>query len=170
MKKIITVEPVKRSKVNRSIPNIKKRRVAGYARVSTDQEEQQSSYDTQMAYYQDYIASRHDWEFVKMYSDGGWSALIGEAGWRQISVMLAAAYGFYRSSWVLATKAAGFAATGIGVVWSVLSALGAGGSLISAVFNTGAIVSAIFYMMRDNGYQYADWSILSFAWSMVKPL
>lgn len=40
MKKIITIEPVKRSKVNRSIPTIKKRRVAGYARVSTDQEEQ----------------------------------------------------------------------------------------------------------------------------------
>lgn len=71
MKKIITIEPVKRSKVNRSIPTIKKRRVAGYARVSTDQEEQQSSYDTQMVYYQDYIASRHDWEFVKMYSDEG---------------------------------------------------------------------------------------------------
>ncbi|MBQ1291021.1 MAG: recombinase family protein, partial [Lachnospiraceae bacterium] len=46
-----------------------KRKVAGYARVSTDQEEQQSSYEAQMDYYRSYITSRSDWEFVGMYSD-----------------------------------------------------------------------------------------------------
>ena len=48
-----------------------KRRVAGYARVSTDQEEQQSSYAAQVDYYTNYIQSREDWEFVAVYTDEG---------------------------------------------------------------------------------------------------
>lgn len=56
------------------LDSVKKRRVAGYARVSTDNEEQQTSYEAQMDYYTKYIASRDDWEFVKMYSDEGISA------------------------------------------------------------------------------------------------
>ena len=51
-----------------------KRKVAGYARVSTDHEEQQSSYEAQMDYYKSYITSRNDWEFVGMYSDEGITA------------------------------------------------------------------------------------------------
>lgn len=50
---------------------VRKRRVAGYARVSTDSEEQATSYEAQMAYYKGYIESREDWDFVGMYSDEG---------------------------------------------------------------------------------------------------
>lgn len=49
----------------------KKRRVCGYARVSTDHEDQQSSYEAQLDYYTAYIQSRDDWEFAGMYSDEG---------------------------------------------------------------------------------------------------
>ena len=56
------------------INSTKKRRVAGYARVSTDLEEQQTSYEAQVAYYTDFIKSRDDWEFVKVYTDEGISA------------------------------------------------------------------------------------------------
>ncbi len=56
------------------VTEVRKRRVAGYARVSTDSEEQASSYEAQMSYYQEYIGSRDDWEFVGMYSDEGISA------------------------------------------------------------------------------------------------
>jgi len=49
--------------------SFKKRKVAAYARVSTDSEEQETSYEAQIKYYTDYIKSRADWEFVKMYSD-----------------------------------------------------------------------------------------------------
>lgn len=56
------------------LTQVKKRRTAGYARVSTDSEEQATSYETQMAYYKNYIESRNDWEFVGMYSDEGISA------------------------------------------------------------------------------------------------
>ena len=51
-----------------------KRRVAGYARVSTDSEEQQTSYEAQVSYYTDYIKKRADWEFVSVYTDEGISA------------------------------------------------------------------------------------------------
>jgi DNA invertase Pin-like site-specific DNA recombinase len=54
--------------------SIAKRRTAGYARVSTDSEEQQTSYEAQVDYYTKYIQSRDDWEFVKVYTDEGISA------------------------------------------------------------------------------------------------
>ena len=52
----------------------KKRRVAGYARVSTDHEDQQTSYEAQVDYYTTYIQGREDWEFAGLYSDEGISA------------------------------------------------------------------------------------------------
>ena len=52
----------------------KKRRVAGYARVSTDHEDQATSYEAQVDYYTNYIKSRDDWEFVSIYTDEGISA------------------------------------------------------------------------------------------------
>jgi len=48
-----------------------RRKTAGYARVSTDHEEQASSYEMQMAHYKNYIESHADWDFVGMYSDEG---------------------------------------------------------------------------------------------------
>ena len=47
------------------------RRVAGYARVSTDHDEQFSSYEAQVDYYTRYIQSHADWEFVEVYTDEG---------------------------------------------------------------------------------------------------
>ena len=49
----------------------KKRRVAGYARVSTDREEQLTSFEAQLEYYTNLINANPDWEFVGMYSDEG---------------------------------------------------------------------------------------------------
>jgi len=46
-----------------------KRRVAAYARVSTKAEEQASSYEAQVAHYTNYIKSKPEWEFVKVYTD-----------------------------------------------------------------------------------------------------
>lgn len=56
---------------NAPINSVKKRRVAAYARVSTDQEEQLTSYEAQVDYYTNYIKSRDDWEFVDVYTDEG---------------------------------------------------------------------------------------------------
>ena len=52
-----------------------RRKTAGYARVSTDKDEQFTSYEAQIDYYTQYIKSHDDWEFVKVYSDEGISGL-----------------------------------------------------------------------------------------------
>ncbi len=48
-----------------------KRRVAAYARVSTDKDEQITSYKAQVDYYKKYIQNNEDWEFVDVYADEG---------------------------------------------------------------------------------------------------
>ena len=53
---------------------IRKKRVASYARVSTDLEEQQTSYEAQIDYYTKYINEKPEWEFVKVFADEGISA------------------------------------------------------------------------------------------------
>ena len=73
--KNVTTIPATISRVTATpINSRKKRRVAGYARVSTDMEDQQTSYAAQCDYYTNYIQSREDWEFVALYSDEGISA------------------------------------------------------------------------------------------------
>lgn len=49
----------------------RKRRAAGYARVSTDSVEQFTSYEAQVDYYTNFIKGREDWEFVEVYTDEG---------------------------------------------------------------------------------------------------
>ncbi|RMI73803.1 recombinase family protein [Streptococcus iniae] len=72
MKKVITIEANSSFHPNQvEKSSSKKRRVAGYARVSTYHEDQATSYESQMRYYSEYINGREDWEFVKMYSDEG---------------------------------------------------------------------------------------------------
>ncbi len=48
-----------------------KRKVCAYARVSTLQDEQTSSYEAQVDYYTRYIKSKPEWEFVGIYTDEG---------------------------------------------------------------------------------------------------
>ncbi len=57
------------------IHRVTKRRTAAYARVSTDSEEQMTSYEAQVDYYTKYIKERPDWEFAGMYTDEGISAV-----------------------------------------------------------------------------------------------
>jgi DNA invertase Pin-like site-specific DNA recombinase len=54
---------------------LSKRRVAGYARVSTGKEEQKTSYDAQVDYYTKLIKGRADWDFITIYTDEGISAV-----------------------------------------------------------------------------------------------
>ena len=48
-----------------------KKRVAAYARVSTDSDEQLSSYEAQVDFYTRHIQSNPEWEFVNVYTDEG---------------------------------------------------------------------------------------------------
>lgn len=70
--KSVTYIPAKANKGNSvKLGIVAKKRVAAYARVSTDSEEQQSSYDAQVNYYTEYIQKQENWEFVDVYSDEG---------------------------------------------------------------------------------------------------
>lgn len=73
--KAVTVIPATVSRFNAVQPNgLEKKRVAGYARVSTDNEEQLTSYEAQVDYYTNHIRSNPDWEFIEVYTDEGISA------------------------------------------------------------------------------------------------
>lgn len=50
---------------------VRKKRVAAYARVSTDFEEQETSLEAQVKYYTDYVQQKPDMEFVGVYADDG---------------------------------------------------------------------------------------------------
>ena len=65
------IQPLTRMPINAS----RKRRVAGYARVSTDSDEQENSYEAQVDYFTEYIRGRDDWTFVKIYTDEGITAV-----------------------------------------------------------------------------------------------
>ena len=45
--------------------------MAAYARVSTDSDEQFTSYEAQVDYYTNYIKGRNDWQFAGVYTDEG---------------------------------------------------------------------------------------------------
>lgn len=70
-KKVRTIPATLTRFTSSPIEEKKKRRVAGYARVSTDHDDQFTSYEAQIDYYTNYIKSRDDWEFVRVYTDEG---------------------------------------------------------------------------------------------------
>ena len=66
----ITVIPQTRNVFSAApISSVSKRKVAGYARVSTDSDEQFTSYEAQVEYYTNYIKSNPRWEFVGVYTE-----------------------------------------------------------------------------------------------------
>ena len=66
----VTVVPATRNRFTAMpIANARKRRVAAYARVSTNSDEQKTSYEAQVSYYTDYIREKSDWEFVRVYAE-----------------------------------------------------------------------------------------------------
>ena len=76
MARNVTVIPATINPIIRSAgTTIQKRKTAGYARVSTDKDEQFTSYEAQVDYYTQFIKKHADWEFVKVYTDEGISGL-----------------------------------------------------------------------------------------------
>lgn len=76
MPKAVTVIPATiNPRTRMSNSSVEKRRVAAYARVSTDSDEQFTSYEAQIDYYTNYIKRNPEWTFVKVYTDEGISGL-----------------------------------------------------------------------------------------------
>ncbi|MBQ3426187.1 MAG: recombinase family protein [Clostridia bacterium] len=70
-KKVRIIPPTIDRYTSSPIDDPRLRRVAAYARVSTDMLEQITSYEAQIDYYTKYIKEHEGWEFVKVYTDEG---------------------------------------------------------------------------------------------------
>lgn len=70
--KAVRVIPAKKNNFSQmsNMPSMKKK-VAAYARVSTDFDEQMTSFEAQRDYYAKHIKSKNEWEFVEVYTDEG---------------------------------------------------------------------------------------------------
>ena len=65
--KLIVIPPVRESAQSQAMK--KQLRVAAYCRVSTDDEEQLTSYEAQVSYYTDKITSNPDWVMADVFAD-----------------------------------------------------------------------------------------------------
>lgn len=59
-------------------PILNKLRVCAYARVSTEKEQQEDSFERQVAHYTEYINSKAEWSFSGIYADPGISGTKAE--------------------------------------------------------------------------------------------
>ena len=71
MAKVIKINATIKKETLQPLNKLKKRRVAAYARVSTDSDEQFTSFEAQVDYYTKYIESNPEWENVGIYTDEG---------------------------------------------------------------------------------------------------
>ena len=71
MAKVTIIEPIVQKKQTTDKIAQKKLRVAAYARVSTEQDEQESSYEAQIDFYTHYIQNNPEWLFVDVFADRG---------------------------------------------------------------------------------------------------
>ena len=69
--RITKIPPTKDKHTSHDLSSDYKRKVCGYARVSTDSDEQFTSYEAQIDYYTRYIMSHDNWVFVGVYTDEG---------------------------------------------------------------------------------------------------
>jgi DNA invertase Pin-like site-specific DNA recombinase len=67
----VTVIPAKPRQELQGLEATAKLRVCAYCRVSTDNEEQLSSYEAQVSHYTDYIKRNPEWTFSGIYADEG---------------------------------------------------------------------------------------------------
>ena len=72
--RIVEVIPATWNPTDESSREIRKLRVAAYCRVSTELEQQQSSYDIQIEYYTRHIMQNPNWIFAGVFADDGRSA------------------------------------------------------------------------------------------------
>lgn len=69
LQRTVTVIPAKPQMSQQGVK--RQLNVAAYCRVSTEEEEQQSSYEAQCTYYTDKIMSNPDWNMAGIYADEG---------------------------------------------------------------------------------------------------
>jgi len=71
MAKITVIPSTKNQHTQLPLGSISLRKVAAYARVSTNTDEQYTSYEAQVNYYRKFIQERSEWEYTNVYADEG---------------------------------------------------------------------------------------------------
>jgi site-specific DNA recombinase len=71
MAKITVIPSTKNQHTQLPLGSISLRKVAAYARVSTNTDEQYTSYEAQVNYYRKFIKERSEWEYTNVYADEG---------------------------------------------------------------------------------------------------
>lgn len=66
--RVTVIPPKAKADIKKSL---RQRNVAAYCRVSTDEEEQESSYEAQVSYYTDKIRKNPEWSMVGIFADEG---------------------------------------------------------------------------------------------------
>ena len=65
--RIVVIPAKSRNEIQRTT----RLKVAAYCRVSTDQEEQESSYEAQISYYTEKIVKNAEWQMAGIFADEG---------------------------------------------------------------------------------------------------
>ena len=68
-KRVTRIDPIAIQTAGQPLFKKDKRRVAAYARVSTDSDEQFTSFEAQVDYYTRQITANPDWTMVEVYTD-----------------------------------------------------------------------------------------------------
>lgn len=68
---VLVIPAIRRAGNSENKDAIPKMRVAAYCRVSTESEEQASSYDVQIEHYTDFIKKNSEWSFAGIFADDG---------------------------------------------------------------------------------------------------
>ena len=71
----VTVIPAKKIIGSQKPTEVQKKKVAAYCRVSTDSEEQETSYDMQIEHYSNLIQNNPEWQLAGIYADDGISGM-----------------------------------------------------------------------------------------------
>ncbi|WP_198543950.1 hypothetical protein [Petroclostridium xylanilyticum] len=66
MPKVTVINPIGKKAEKKTIPKL---RVCAYCRVSSDHDEQQQSFSTQVAHYTELIEANDAWTFAGIYAD-----------------------------------------------------------------------------------------------------
>lgn len=94
-KRVTVIDPKRSVIVDKAKYN--QLRVAAYCRVSTDSEEQLTSYNTQMKVYTEMISAKKEWTFAGMYADA--TCIIGTNQSPSERAAICPYFSYFQSIW-----------------------------------------------------------------------
>lgn len=105
------------------------------------------------------------------YIDGGATNVYrGIDGWVHLTNIAANIWANFKLTASLFASAAASAATVVGVIWSIVAAVGGTITMANTFLASANLLLAIGFMMAHNGYQEKGWSVLGFGFTLILPI